>query len=179
MNDNRSAAAALGFPTYVASEAESFPGNSSPYVFGRDDLFRQFADDAVRMGLLKRLERFLGEMEVHGIRTEAVLIGGGFVRRIPAPPSDLDGLALYRLTPEAPTSAIQALSGARRQARRMGLDLRFCPADADTVTMTRSIAFFATLYAKAAGSLELRNGLLLYDRLADTEGEAGDMSPAP
>jgi len=158
----------LGFPTYCSSESDSHPANSSPYVLDGGSLRKCFSGDVLRLKFIDSLDRLLSRLHGSPQTFPAVLIGGGFIRRLNegGEPKDLDALVFYQCTGElTPESLVSRLTRATPAARRLGLDLRFCPLDADPILLIKSVAFFSTLYSKNKNVLDVSNGLVLYKRV--------------
>lgn len=127
-----------------------------------------FSEDVLRLNFIESLDGLLSKLHSSPQTFPAVLIGGGFIRRLNegGEPNDLDALVFYQclgeLTPEALVSRLTRVTPA---ARKLGLDLRFCPLDADPIMLIKSVAFFSTLYSKHKNILDVANGLILYKRV--------------
>lgn len=114
---------------------------SSPHVMTFPDFAATFGGSPQRHRLLVTVEEELRVLRSHGIVAMCLLIGGSFVREVPAP-NDLDALVVYRLEPEATSDAIDLMT----QRVRDGLDLRFVPGDVGPLPLVKMACFFHTLY---------------------------------
>jgi len=129
------------------------------------DLRSVFKDDPWRLQLLANVDLLLDRLSSKGISVSAFLIGGGFVRRLRdgSKPNDIDGLALYTVAHPSSDVAI-ALAAAVRDAKKLHIDMRFCPMDANPLIMAKSLVFYSVLFSKSEGNMEIENGLILYER---------------
>lgn len=155
---------AKGVPAYLQAVDLSSPTNSSPYRMTAADLRSAFKDDPWRLELLANVDLLIGSLANKGISVSGFLIGGGFVRRIRdgSKPNDIDGLALYTVT--NPSSDVATtLAAAVRDAKKLHIDMRFCPMDANPLITAKSLIFYSVLFSKSEGSMEIENGLILYE----------------
>jgi len=158
--------AARGFPPYSRPERLCSPSNSSPYRLTRDDFKTLFRGDPWRLELLDNLDTTLDRLSSSGLVFPAVLIGGGYIRRLASNtvPNGIDGLVFYEIVAEDRQKAVLALRDIKPAAKALKMDLRFCPIDAGPLVMIESTAFFTILYSKCENGLRIENGLILYDR---------------
>lgn len=156
---------AKSFPAYAQEERLCSPTNSSPYRMIRADFDEVFKDDPWRLRLLRNIDDVLEPLRHHGIVVPVFLIGGGFVRRLRdgSRPSDIDGLAFYRMERPSP-EAVKALGTAIFTAKKLHIDMRLCPLDADPIVTMKTAIFYSVLFSKVEGGMTIENGLILYDR---------------
>lgn len=161
-------AAGKGFPAFLTPVAESSPINATPYLSSYASFRGAAAKWPGRSALLDRLEQVRAASERHGVKIEAILIGGSFTELVKPAPADIDCIMFYRRAHPGETVQAKGLAELRRHAKRRHVDVRFLPLDADPLALVKSLCYFTILFSKdkhATDQTDVRvvRGLLLLD----------------
>lgn len=165
MNNYFDRASAGGFPVFLEPEKLSTPLNATPYVTS----YRRFKETARhwpgRADLVQRMDECLAKA-AELTEVQAILIGGSFVDLRNASPKDIDSLWLYRSRGKE-SVAVRDVKGLQREFKRVAIDARFIPTDADFIALLKAVSFFSIFYSKRKGDSNVCRGLILLDCIVE------------
>lgn len=152
-----------GFPRFLGDIADSNPLNAAPYVCTYGALRNELGTWPGRKNFLDHLSDILNKARHIGLLVDVILLAGSIIDANNETPKDLDCVIFYKYAEQGALINVRAVADLQNAARRLGVDARFVPIDADPVLFVKAVSYFTILYTASKQGQKAALGPLLID----------------